>query len=154
MPFLQKMHRYILGLRNAHLLHKMSHSDGAISLQSLQSLAAKSNHTAFTEPPLSQELILRKKKEGEMYLAHFKIINNISNAVLQILNSYLHSFFFFLQWILSYIAMKQPWVYMCSPCRSPSHLPLHPLPLGLPSAPGPSTCLMHPTWAGDLFHPR
>ena len=35
----------------------------------------------------------------------------------------------------------------------PSHLPLHPLPLGLPSAPGPSTCLMHPAWAGDLFHP-
>ena len=37
---------------------------------------------------------------------------------------------------------------------TPSHLPLHPLPLGLPSAPGPSACLMHPTWAGDLFHPR
>ena len=36
----------------------------------------------------------------------------------------------------------------------PSHLPPHPIPLGLPSAPGPSTCLMHPTWAGDLFHPR
>ena len=35
----------------------------------------------------------------------------------------------------------------------PSHLLLHPLPLGLPSAPGPSACLMHPTWAGDLFHP-
>ena len=34
----------------------------------------------------------------------------------------------------------------------PSHLPLHPIPLGLPSAPGTSTCLMHPTWAGDLFH--
>ena len=34
----------------------------------------------------------------------------------------------------------------------PSHLPPHPIPLGLPSAPGPSTCLMHPTWAGDLFH--
>ena len=33
----------------------------------------------------------------------------------------------------------------------PSHLPLHPFPLGLPSAPGPSTCLMHPTWAGDLI---
>ena len=27
------------------------------------------------------------------------------------------------------------------PCP-PSHLPLHPIPLGLPSAPGPSTCLM------------
>ena len=36
----------------------------------------------------------------------------------------------------------------------PSHLPLHLIPLGVPSAPGPSTCLMHPTWAGDLFHPR
>ena len=36
----------------------------------------------------------------------------------------------------------------------PSHLPLHPIPLGFPSAPGPSACLMHPTWAGDLFHPR
>ena len=36
----------------------------------------------------------------------------------------------------------------------PSHLPLQPIPLGLPSAPGPSTCLMHTTWAGDLFHPR
>ena len=38
--------------------------------------------------------------------------------------------------------------------NAPSHLPLHPIPLGLPSAPGPSTCPMHPTWAGDLFHPR
>ena len=36
----------------------------------------------------------------------------------------------------------------------PSQHRLYPLPLGLPSAPGPSACLMHPTWAGDLFHPR
>ena len=36
----------------------------------------------------------------------------------------------------------------------PSHLPLYPIPLGPPSAPGPSTCLMHPAWAGDLFHHR
>ena len=36
----------------------------------------------------------------------------------------------------------------------PSHLLLYPIPLGLPGAPGPSTCLMHPTRAGDLFHPR
>ena len=33
----------------------------------------------------------------------------------------------------------------------PSRLPPHPIPLGLPSAPAPSTCLLHPT--GDLFHP-
>ena len=45
--------------------------------------------------------------------------------------------------------------YTCIPHPDPpSHLPLHPIPLGLPSAPGPSTCLMHPTWAGDLFRPR
>ena len=36
----------------------------------------------------------------------------------------------------------------------PFRLPLHPIPLSLPSAPALSTCLMHPTWAGDLFHPR
>ena len=35
----------------------------------------------------------------------------------------------------------------------PSRLPLHPIPLGHPSAPALSTCLMHPTWAGDLFNP-
>ena len=45
--------------------------------------------------------------------------------------------------------------FICIPHPDPpSHLPLYPLPLGLPSAPGLSTCLMHPTWAGDLFHPR
>ena len=44
--------------------------------------------------------------------------------------------------------------FTCVPHPDPrSRLPPHPIPLGLPSAPGPSTCLMHPTWAGDLFHP-
>ena len=45
--------------------------------------------------------------------------------------------------------------FTCVPHPDPPyHLPLHLLPLGLPSAPGLSACLMHPTWAGDLFHPR
>ena len=45
--------------------------------------------------------------------------------------------------------------FTCVPhADPPSHLPPHPIPLGLPSAPALSTCLMHPTWAGDLFHPR
>ena len=45
--------------------------------------------------------------------------------------------------------------FTCIPHPDPhSHLSLHPIPLGLPSAPGPSTCLIHPAWAGDLFHPR
>ena len=34
----------------------------------------------------------------------------------------------------------------------PSHLPPHLIPLGHPSAPALSTCLMHQTWTGDLFH--
>ena len=34
----------------------------------------------------------------------------------------------------------------------PSPLPPHPIPLDHPRAPAPSTCLMHPTWTGDLFH--
>ena len=39
--------------------------------------------------------------------------------------------------------------YTCIPHPDlPSHLPLHQIPLGLPCAPGLSTCLMHPTWAG------
>ena len=46
-------------------------------------------------------------------------------------------------------------VFTCIPHPDPpSHLPLYPIPLSLPSAPGLSTCLMHPTWAGDLFYPR
>ena len=37
-------------------------------------------------------------------------------------------FFFNLWWILSYIEMKQPWVYMCSPSRSPPPPPSPPAP--------------------------
>ena len=45
--------------------------------------------------------------------------------------------------------------FTCVPHSNPSsHLPLHPFTLCFPSAPVPSACLMHPTWAGDLFHPR
>ena len=37
-------------------------------------------------------------------------------------------YFFYLYWILSYIEMKQPWVYMCSPSRSPRPPPSPPAP--------------------------
>ena len=66
------------------------------------------------------------------------------------------NYFTILQWVLPYIDMNQPWIYMCSPSRSP--LP----PLGgswilIPSlwvfpVPALSTCLMHAAWAGGLFH--
>ena len=50
------------------------------------------------------------------------------------------NYFTILQWFLPYIDMNQPCIYMCSPSRSPSRLPPHPTPLGLPSAPALSTC--------------
>ena len=44
-------------------------------------------------------------------------------------NSIFFSFlFFYLWWILSYIEMKQPWVYMCSPSQCPLPPPSPPVP--------------------------
>ena len=65
-------------------------------------------------------------------------------------------FYFFLFVVNFVITLKwNSHRFACVPHPDPpSHLPFHPLPLGFPSAPGPSACLMHPTWAGDLFHPR
>ena len=63
-------------------------------------------------------------------------------------------FFFYLWWILSYIEMKQPWVYMCSPSQSPLPPPSPPVPSRFSQCTRSERCLMHPTWAGDLFHPR
>ena len=64
-------------------------------------------------------------------------------------------FFFFNFFIFSEFCHTLKWNshgFTCVPHPDPpSHLPLHPLPLGLPSAPGLSACFMHPTWAGDLF---
>ena len=37
------------------------------------------------------------------------------------------------------------------PILTPPPLPLRPIPLGLPSAQGPSTCLMHPTYFSIYF---
>ena len=68
---------------------------------------------------------------------------------------YLLKFFFFICGGFCHTLKWNSHGFTCVPHPDPpSHLPLHPLPLGLPSAPGPSACLMHPTWAGDLFHPR
>ena len=71
--------------------------------------------------------------------------------------------FIFISWRLislqycSVFCHTLTWVshgFTCVPHPDPpSRLPPHPIPLGLPSAPALSTCLIHPTWAGDLFHP-
>ena len=49
---------------------------------------------------------------------------------------------------LTWISHGFTWVPHLDP---PSHLPLHPIPLGLPSAPALSTCRMHPSWAWICF---
>ena len=74
------------------------------------------------------------------------------------------SFFFFISWRLitlqycSGFCHTLKWIshgFTCVPHPDPpSHLPLRLIPLVLPSVPGPSTCLMHPPWAGDVFQPR
>ena len=53
--------------------------------------------------------------------------------------------------VLPYIDMNPPWVSHPEP---PSHFPPHPIPLGHPSEPAPSTLpyIMHQTWTGDSFH--
>ena len=73
-------------------------------------------------------------------------------------SSLFYFLFFYFFFICSEFCHTLEWNshgFTCVPHPDPpSHLPLYPLPLGIPSAPGPSICLMHQTWAGDLFHPR
>ena len=98
----------------------------------------------------------------------FLSLKNSCFSIVFLVSIYLFLFifilFYFISWRLitlqycSGFCHTLTWIshgFTCIPHPNPhSHLPLHPIPLGLPSAPGPSACLMHPTWAGDLFHPR
>ena len=88
---------------------------------------------------------------------------SLSLFIFLFLGLHIFSPFIFISWRLitlqycSGFCHTLTWIshgFTCIPYPDlPSHLPLHPIPLGLPSAPGLTTCLMHPTWAGDLFHP-
>ena len=112
---------------------------------------------------ISQSYILLKKGKQMQNLCFAYVADNVIN-----LFSILSNLFFFSSifksWKLitlqycSGFCHTLTWIslgFTCAPHPDPpSHLPLHPIPLGLPSAPAPSTCLMHPTWTGDLFHPR
>ena len=71
-----------------------------------------------------------------------------------LLHIYIFFFYFFICSDFCHTLKWNGYGFTCVPHPDPpSHLPLLPLPPGLPSAPGLSACLMHPTWAGDLFHP-
>ena len=112
--------------------------------------------------------ILPNKHWLQVLLIHWnKVKYSLYPLSLNLPNSFFYFFFIFLIFISWRLITLQycsgfchtlKWIshgFTCVPHPDPpSHLPLHPIPLGLPSAPGPSACLMHPTWAGDLFHPR
>ena len=79
----------------------------------------------------------------------------------RILSSLFFPFIFISWWLIMFqdfsgFCHTLTWIshgFTCVPHPDPpSHLPPHPIPLGHPSAPALSTCLMHPAWAGDLFH--
>ena len=108
-------------------------------------------------------VILEPKKIKSVTVSTFppSICHEVMGPEAMILVFWVLSFkpaFFFSFFICSEFCRTLKWNshgFTCVPYPDPhSHLPLHPLPLGLPSAPGPSACLMHPTWAGDLFHTR
>ena len=87
------------------------------------------------------------------------------NTVKQLSSNFLFCFsFIFISWrlitlqycggfchILTWIIEMNTFTCVPHP-EPPSHLPSHPIPLSHPSTPAPSTCLIHPTWTGDLFH--
>ena len=110
---------------------------------------------AFLSEFLSMETV------GPVHLRIWKLQIQPANCTLFFFFSVkwiLFLFFFIIIFYCSRFCHTLKWNshgFTCVPHPDPpSHLPLYPIPLGLPSAPGPSACLMHPTWAGDLFHSR
>ena len=117
-------------------------------------------HYTLTRAPQRQEYLLDHRDKFSFSL--------LTLAMLLLYFFFIHFYYFFsfifISWRLitlqycSGFCHTLTWIshgFTCIPHPDPpSHLPFHPIPLGLPSAPGPSTWLMHPTWAGDLFHPR
>lgn len=79
------MHKYILDLWSSRLLwaaHRLQQA-----CRAFKDMAAKSNQTEITTESKGiyfiQDLILRNKKEGE---STYKLISNLANVVLWVLN--------------------------------------------------------------------
>ena len=82
------------------------------------------------------------------------IVSVLPISPLKYIYIYIYIYFFFCSEFCHTLEWNSHGLTCVPHPNPPSHLPLHLLLLGFPSAPGPSACLMHPTWAGDLFHPR
>ena len=88
--------------------------------------------------------VVRVKGYLDSNLGESILSSTIISTMLVIDAPFLNFFliFFYFWWILSYIEMKQPWIYMCSPSRSP---------LPPPSPPAPSR-FSHCTRSEHLSH--
>ena len=87
-----------------HHIHSITPSH---NLYDFTSTSGKPSHTLY-------------QTSHQLYLCHHNLSTDITPTFFL---PFLFFFFFYLWWILSYIEMKQPWVYMCFPSRSPLLLP-------------------------------
>ena len=146
------------------MLHIVVQLLSCVQLFAAPWIAARQASLSFT---ISQSLLTLMSIESVMPSSHLILCRPLLllPSIYLVSGSFLFFFpFIFISWRLitsqhfSGFCHTLTWIshgFTCIPHPDPpSHLPLHPIPLGLPSAPGPSTCLMHPTWAGDLFHYR
>ena len=94
-----------------------------------QGVCCLSPSTTYKEIVRRQSSVIQKWKlssEIEFWYLDFGILVFITKGKIFFLILIL--IFFYLWCILSYIEMKQPWVYMCSPYRSPLPPPSPPAP--------------------------
>ena len=92
---------------------------------------------------------------------YLTIVNNASMNSMMCVSFHFFFSFIFISWRLIALQYCSGFChtltrishgFTCVPHPDPpSHLPLYPIPLGLPSAPALSTCLMHPTWLVICF---
>ena len=157
------------------LLYKLTHPSLLLHLAHTaspwSSLWVLRTHLCFAESePFNKPLIMvgkfhLKEKCGEKHLSTLHFYRPSFALTFKLTNLKIQLFFFsflFISWRLitlqycSGFCHTLTWISLGVACiphpDPPSHLPLYPLPLV--STPGLSTCLMHSTWAGDLFHYR
>ena len=104
--------------------------------------------------PVGHNKWYTERKWGEIWLCHNHLVWNVYVYICVFFHLFISWRLITLQYCSGF-CHTLTWInhgFTCIPHPDPpSHLPLYPIPLGLPSAPGPSTCLMHPTW---LYFPQ
>ena len=143
--------------RNKHLLISLLESPSAVILVPKK---IKSVDVSIVFPPTCHEMMRLNVMILVFWMLSFKPAFSL---LFHLYQDVLFFSFIFISWrliSLQYCSGFLPYIewishgFTCIPHPDPpSHLSLHLIPLSLPSAPAPSTCLMHPTWAGDFFHP-